>query len=181
MEKQTLSPKQLVFLALCCAAGLFSKRIFSPLINLLTDLMHIPGGGIVCALSLSFLVLARAVVRWPWAASAMSAVQGMLALMLGMAGPQGLLAPVTYALPGLAIDLIFRLMPSRSVSAQIFAACAVSPLCSAGFSGILIFRLNGLPLAIWLATALLCGIVCGLILQAVFLRVLSLQQTGGFA
>ena len=34
----------LIFMALCCDFGLFTKRLIAPAANILTDALHIPGG-----------------------------------------------------------------------------------------------------------------------------------------
>ena len=36
--------RQIIFLALCCDLGLFSKRLIAPFANVITDALHIPGG-----------------------------------------------------------------------------------------------------------------------------------------
>ena len=54
------SLRELIFFALCCDLGLFSKKLIGPAANLLTDALHIPGG-IGTGFSLMFLVIAAAV------------------------------------------------------------------------------------------------------------------------
>jgi len=56
MEKH-MDLRHLLFLAICCDLGLFSKRLISPLANIVTDFLHIPGC-ISTSFSLMFLVSA---------------------------------------------------------------------------------------------------------------------------
>lgn len=83
MQHQKL--RRLIFMALCCVFGLFTKRLIAPAANILTDSLHIPGG-IGTAFSLLFLVVAAALIQRFGTASAMGAVQSVLALAMGMVG-----------------------------------------------------------------------------------------------
>lgn len=42
--KKHMDLRHLLFLVICCDLGLFSKRLISPLANIVTDFLHIPGG-----------------------------------------------------------------------------------------------------------------------------------------
>ena len=94
-----------LFMALCCDLGFFSKKLISPVAHLITGFLHIPGG-VSTSFSLMFLVIAASLIPVFGCAALMGAVQSMLALFFGMTGSMGLLAPIGYILPGLAIDLI---------------------------------------------------------------------------
>ena len=52
--KQRKPLRHLAFLAICVALSLVTKRIISPVTNLLTDMIRIPGGGAATAFSLMF-------------------------------------------------------------------------------------------------------------------------------
>lgn len=62
---KTHNLKTIIFLSLCCDLGLLSKRLISPLANIVTDSLHIPGG-IGTAFSLMFLVIAATVIPCCW-------------------------------------------------------------------------------------------------------------------
>ena len=104
------------FMALCCVLGLFTKKLINPLANVITEALHIPGG-ISTGFSIMFLVVAAEVVRggrqnndaWKYCGTLMGMVQGFLALCLGRIGSMGLLAPLGYLVPGVAIDLVYGL------------------------------------------------------------------------
>ena len=97
--------RTLIFLALCCDLGLFSKRLISPAANLVTDALHIPGG-VGTSFSLMFLVIAVVVIRKRGCAVVMGAVQSVIALSLGMVGSMGALSAIGYIVPGVMIDFL---------------------------------------------------------------------------
>lgn len=120
--KQKVSLRQLTFLAICIALSLVTKRIISPVTNLLTDLLRIPGGGAVTSFSLMFLLVGTSGLNWRWAATAASFLQSLLALCLGFSSYQGLFMLLTYSLPGLVIDLFRMGFPKRD---RLFFYCPV--------------------------------------------------------
>ena len=155
--------RTLIFMALCCDLGLFSKRLISPAANLLTDALHIPGG-IGTSLSLMFLVIAAAVVGRFGCAAAMGAVQSALALAFGMVGSMGALSPIGYIVPGLVIDLVLaalRRTPLPRRDCIVLANMAAAP-CAAMTANLIVFRLRGAVLLLYLCVAALSGAVFGL-------------------
>lgn len=156
--------RTLIFLALCCDLGLFTKRILAPAANLITDALHIPGG-IGTAFSLMFLVIAAALVQKPGCAGLMGVVQSVLALGFGMIGSMGVLSPIGYIVPGLVIDLVLLQCRKWTVPMQLSLMTA-NMLASAAASitaNMLVFRLRGTVLLLYLAVSLLSGAVCGIL------------------
>ena len=156
--------RRMVFLALCCNLGLFSKRLVSPLANVITGALHIPGG-VSTSFYLMFLVIAAALVPGRHCGAMMGAAQSGLALALGMTGSMGALAPIGYIIPGIAVDLslyaAFRLrldLPDRMALAN--AAAAVTAAFTANA---IAFHLRGAALALYLGVSLSTGILCGLL------------------
>ena len=159
-----LNLRAFIFMALCCDLGLFSKRLVSPAANLITDFLHIPGG-VATSFSLMFLVIAASLIPVFGCASIMGAVQSLLALFFGMTGSMGLLAPIGYILPGLAIDLI--LLTSRKItndsSAGILPAMIVSSVTACLTATVLVFRLRGIALLLYVFVSAASGSLCGLL------------------
>ncbi len=156
--------RRLIFLALCCDLGLFTKRLIAPAVNIITDALHIPGG-IGTSFSLMFLVLAAALMPGCGWGMLMGAVQSVLALSLGMVGSMGVLSPIGYIVPGLVIDVIvflsrrFRWPDSLTMlSANMLSAAAASLTANA-----IVFRLWGVVLLLYVAVALTSGAICGLL------------------
>ncbi len=177
MKKFTL--RQLVFMAICCDLGLFGKRLVAPLANILTDALHIPGG-IGTSFSLMFLVVAAAMVPVTGVASVMGAVQSALALGFGMVGSMGALAPIGYILPGLTIDLVLffgrRMRTDRSF--LLLLANMLGALTAALTANLIVFRLWGIVLMLYAAVALFSGALCGILAEAITVRLLPVIQTG---
>lgn len=185
MRQSRLS--SLNFMALCCVLGLFTKKLINPLANVITESLHIPGG-ISTGFSIMFLVVAAEVVRggspkemWKSCGSLMGAVQGFLALCLGRIGSMGLLAPLGYFMPGAAIDLVYSLSyrfgfdrTERMVFSNALAAVMASVTAN-----IIVFRLWGPVLLLYLCVSALSGTVYGFLgtmIAGRLTRALSLEK-----
>lgn len=160
---KTFRLRTLIFLALCCDLGLFSKRLISPAANLITGFLHIPGG-IGTSLSLTFLVIAAVMVERFGCAAIMGAVQSVLALAFGMVGSMGALAPIGYIVPGLVIDLLLtatRRSPLSQRDRVVLANAAAAP-CAALTANVIVFHLSGVVLLLYLCVSLTSGAIFGL-------------------
>lgn len=172
--------RTLVFLTLCCDLGLFCKRLVAPAANIITDFLHIPGG-IGTSFSLMFLVIAAIVIPKFGCASLMGAVQSMIALSLGFVGSMGALSPIGYIVPGIVIDLLVLFTRNSKIPPTNRAAFInVVAGCSAALTAnIIVFRLVGIPLLLYLSVALTSGAICG-VLGAEIVRRISPVITKGF-
>lgn len=167
----------MIFLALCCDLGLFSKRLVSPLTNIITDALHVPGG-IATSFSLMFLVIAAAIVRWPFCGTVMGAVQSVLALSFGMVGSMGLLSPVGYIAPGIVIDALMAAgdkvpLPLEDRMMLTNSAAAATACLSAN---LIVFRLQGVVLALYVCIALCSGAGCGLLGARIVRRLMPVMD-----
>ncbi len=160
MKKLRLN--QLIYLALCCDMGMIAKRLIVPVANLLTDALHIPGG-IGTSFSLMFLVVGAVLTGQFGAATLMGAIQSGIALAMGATGSLGILAPIGYIVPGLAIDLVLLAFRKSSMPAAIMAACVAGPLAASLTANVLVFRLSGVPLLLYVCVACTSGAICGLV------------------
>lgn len=156
--------RELIFLALCCDLGLFSKKLVGPLANVVTEALHIPGG-VATAFSLLFVTVGAAVIGRFGCATVMGAVQSVLALGFGMVGSMGALAPIGYLMPGVVIDL--ALLVTRRLGFRLEDRVTLANTLAGGTAGLtanlIVFRLRGPVLALYLLTALFCGGLCGLL------------------
>lgn len=160
---KTFRLRTLIFLALCCDLGLFSKRLIAPAANLITDFLHIPGG-IGTSLSLMFLVVAAVTVERFGCAAIMGAVQSGLALAFGMVGNMGALSAIGYIVPGIVIDLLLAATRNSPLSrrGRIVLANAAAAPCAALTANLIVFHLQGLVLTLYLCVAATSGAVLGL-------------------
>ena len=182
-EKEWMYMKQnrlqsLIFLALCCDLGLFSKRLIAPAANIITDFLRIPGG-IGTSFSLMFLVVAASVVPVPFCATLMSVVQSLLALALGMVGSMGALSPIGYIVPGIVIDAVFSVSGKCGISSRLSSAAAnmLSAAAASLAANLIVFRLHGTVLMLYLAVALLSGALCGWLAHVLAVRLVPVVGT----
>lgn len=173
--KHTVPLRHLTFLAICIALSLVTKRVISPVTNLLTDFIRIPGGGAATAFSLMFLVIATAGLRWRWATAAAGFVQSLIALSLGMSAYQGAFALLTYTLPGLVIDLFRRWYPHRD-TAYFALSCACANTAGALLANVLVFRLGDIACLLWTLVACTVGLFGGLLGGVIFRRLLQIPE-----
>ena len=162
MNKDKL--KRLIVMALCCDLGLFSKRLIAPAANVLTDALHIPGG-ICTAFSLMFLIVAVGLMPKFWCGTIMGAVQSAIALSLGMVGSMGALSPIGYIVPGFVIDCVMWAARKLDVKTQ-YAFVLANMLSAAAASitaNLIVFRLSGVALLLYVSVALTSGAICGVL------------------
>ena len=159
-----LNLKRLIFMALCCDLGIVAKRLIAPAANIITDALHVPGG-IGTAFSLMFLVLAAAFVPCFGAGALMGAVQSAIALCLGTVSSLGPLMLPGYVLPGLAIDGVLLLCRGGRLNrnAAMVIANAVAAAVSSLTANVVVFRLRGAVLALYLGVSLAGGALFGVL------------------
>lgn len=165
----------LTFLAICVALSLVTKRVISPITNLLTDFLRIPGGSAATAFSLVFLVVGTGGLRWKWATTVAGFVQGLIALSLGMSAYQGAFALVTYTVPGVVIDLVRRFYPRRDKT-YFSLACAAANTAGALLTNLLVFRLTGTAFLLWMLIACVVGLLGGLLGELLFCRIEKIPE-----
>lgn len=156
--------RDLIFLTFCCIMGLTSKMFISPLANLATDLIRMPGGGVSGGLCMSFLVLGASMSRYSWAGGYIGFMQGLLALVFGISGYQGIFALITFTIPGIITD-VFRYLWRKSVKSSAFylLTTCIANASTAVLSNVLVFHFSGLTFMLWIALAASSGILGGFI------------------
>ncbi len=95
----------------------------------------------------------------------MSIVQSVLAVCFGMTGSMGVLAPIGYILPGLAIDIVFFISRrfAKDMSFGIMPASILSSVTACLAANFIVFRLTGIVLLLYAFVAATTGSVCGLL------------------
>lgn len=162
MKKKKLTLKRLIFMALCCDIGFVSKKLISPVTNLITDSLHIPGG-IGSSFSIMFIIIGAVICDVPGCAILMCAVQGMTAVIIGAGGSMGLLMVVGYIVPGIVIEiclLIFRKL--KIVSSNTIAVTnALAGASATVFANAVTFGLKGIALVLYVAVGFTSGVIFG--------------------
>ena len=171
--------KKLIFMALCCDLGVFAKKLIVPAANLLTDALHIPGG-IGAGFSLLFIVVACACIPKFGAGTLMGAVQSVIALGMGTVGSMGVLSPVGYIVPAFVIDCV--MWAARRLSVPIadaaLAANALGSVAACLAANLIVFRLRGAALLLYVCLSAFSGAVCGLLAGACAKKIAPLLEKG---
>ena len=165
---------KLVFMALCCSLGMSVKKVINPFANVITDSLHIPGG-ISTGFSLMFIVIAAELLKLRGCGTMMGAVQGALALFTGRVGSMGALSFVGYLVPGMAVDAMFYALkgPRFSGEERMAFANAASSLAASLTANVIVFRLWGAALLLYLGVSAISGLIFGLLGSKIVKRIAS--------
>ena len=151
----------LILIAVIAALGVGVKPVVVQLAQLVTG-PFIPGGAAAGGIYMLFPVLAVSLTGARGAATLCGLCQGLLVLALGLAGSHGALSLVTYALPGLAADLVFLLLARKKSN---LPACAfagmLANITGTASVGFVFFSMPLVPLLLSLCMAALSGGVGG--------------------
>ena len=163
MNRGRISVSKLIFMALCCDIGMITKKIISPGANIITEMLHIPGG-IATGFSIMFILIAAYMCKINGSATVMCIVQSILALAMGTTGSMGIFAIVGYVVPGIVIDICILIFQNTEINIyeQIMIINALAGISAAICANLLTFRLWGPPLWLYLAVALTTGIISAL-------------------
>lgn len=158
-NKSYFTLKQLCMMSFLAVFGMFIKPIISPVFNLLTDFIRIPGGSVTAGFSMLFLVFAAAVTQKFGTATLMGVVQAFIALNMGISSIVGLLVFITYSLPGLAIDTVLctPLFTKLTQKDRMALAGAMGVLTGAGFTNMLYYNLSVVPFLLFYLFGILSG------------------------
>ena len=162
-QKNYFTLKQLCMMAFLAVFGMFIKPVVSPVFNLLTDFIRIPGGSVTAGFSMLFLVLGAAVTGKFGTATMMGVVQAFIALNTGISSIVGLLVFITYSLPGLAIDTVLstKLFKALPLKTRMTVAGGAGVLTGAAFTNMLYYRLSFVPFLLFYIFGILSGSLGG--------------------
>ena len=163
MSRERFTLKELIVMTMLAVMGMVLKPFLSPLFNLLTDFIRIPGGSAVAGISEMFLVAAAALIRKRGTALLTGLLQGLISLTTGISAAAGVLVLITYSLPGLAVDLVMLLpvfdrMPEKK---RMMLAGGLGVLAGAAATNMLYFRLPLIPFILFYAVGILSGAAGG--------------------
>ena len=178
MRKITL--KQLILCSNLAVLGMLAKPLFSPMFNLLTDFIHIPGGSVTAGISILFLVFGSIMVRKPGIAALMGFIQAVISLSAGISATAGALVLITYTLPGVMIDLVVCAPFPLPLKTRSVLAGAMGVLAGAASTNLLYFHLSLIPFLLFYIFGILSGGLGGYLAWMIFER-LPEQFKKGFA
>lgn len=153
-----------ILMAMLAALGIAIKTIIVPLVQIITGPLFIPGGVVAGGIYMLFLVLGKAVIRKPFVGTLIALIQAALVILSGSFGAHGAASLVTYALPGIAVDLVFLLFGRGSnIKPACFLAGMAANMAGSFAVNLAIFNLSFIPLMLALTAAALSGGLGGLI------------------
>ena len=163
----------MIFTALCAVLGMVIKPFLSPVFNVLTDFVRIPGGSVTAGISMLFLVFAAALIRKPGTALIAGLLQGIVSLSTGISAAAGALVLITYSLPGAVIDLVM-LLPAkegRGLKARCVIAGSAGVLAGAAATNMLYFHLQPVPFLLFYIFGILSGALGGYLAWLILQRI----------
>ena len=168
-KKPYFSLADYLIMAMLAALGVAVKAVITPLAQILTGPLFIPGGAVAGGFYMLFLVLAVAIVQKRGAALLTAVIQALLVLVTMIPGSHGAASLITYTAPGLAVELVYLIMRGHRACCPL--CCFIAGMC-ANLTGcyavnLAIFRLPLIPLLLCLSVAALSGGLGGLIAHAV--------------
>ena len=156
MKKFTLF--NMMTIALMAALGVAVKSVVVPLAHIITGPLFIPGGVVAGGIYMMFLVLAVSITGVRGAAGLCGLCQGVMVLIIGIAGSHGVLSILTYTLTGVAVDLLMLLIRHKGCC----AVCCFFGGMAANLTGTMLvnlafFSLPLVPLILSLSAGSLSG------------------------
>ena len=172
-NKSYFSLNQLCMMSFLAVFGMFIKPIVSPVFNLLTDFIRIPGGSVTAGFSMLFLVFASTVTKKFGTATFMGIIQAFIALNMGISSIVGLLVFITYTLPGLAIDTVLctPVCGKLATKEKMATAGAVGVLTGAGFTNMLYYNMSVVPFLLFYMFGILSGALGGIMAYKIMGRI----------
>ena len=158
------SVKELILIAAMAALGIAVKAIVTPLIQLASAPLFIPGGALSGGLYMMWLTMAAGITGKRGAATLTALIQAILVILTGVGGSHGVLSLVSYTLPGLAIDAWLLISRHRACCLPCsFVSCILANLSGTIAVNLIFFRLPLIPLLLSLTAAALSGGVGGVL------------------
>ena len=154
----------MILIAAMAALGLSVKTIITPLIQLMSAPLFIPGGALGGGLYMMWLVMSAGITGKRGASTLTALIQAIIVTLTGVGGSHGILSLVSYTLPGLAIDMWLLISRHRACCLLCaFVSCILANLCGTIAVNLIFFRLPMIPLLLSLAAAAFSGGVGGVV------------------
>jgi len=168
MKKKLFSTQDLIIIALMAAMGLAVKPLVKNFTHLISTPLGMPGGTLTGGLYMMWLTLALALTKKPGTATLVGLLQGFTVLITGLFGSHGALSIMTYALPGVVVDLAgFVYKRYGKMDGQILY-CLLANLTGTWLVGLIIMRLPKIPLTFALIFSVISGIFGGVLAWLIY-------------
>ena len=156
----------LILIACLSAIGLAIKPIINPMVHIVSGAIRVPGGSLSGGFLMMWMVLAKVLVNKPGSALLFGVTQGLTVMLLGFFGSHGVFSIVSYALPGLMLEVAALAVKGRSLF-TLCTYCVVANITGTILVAIFIMQLPQLLLIISVCSATLSGMMGGWFTQIV--------------
>ncbi len=170
--------RDLVFIAAMAALGIAVKPVVVPLAHIVSTPLMIPGGALAGGLYMMWIVVAFALTGKHGTAILVGIVQAILVMVSGVSGSHGAMSLVSYAAPGLLVDVAFLIL-RRGIDSLPLAMLAgiLANLAGTVCVNLIFFSLPVIPLLLSLCVAAFSGGVGG-VLSWILLEALNKYGIG---
>lgn len=155
------STQDLLTIAMLAALGLAVKPLVKVMTHFVATPLGLPGGALGGGFYMMWLSLALALTKRFGAAGLTGLIQGLIVLITGWFGSHGALSLFTYALPGLAIDIVGYVYRRFDKMDGQLLYCVVANLMGTWIVGMIIMRLPKAPFVLAFALSIVSGLVGG--------------------
>lgn len=155
---------ELVMMAVLAALGIAIKTVVKPLAQIICGPFMIPAGTLAGGLYMMWMIVGYGLIKKRGTALIISVIQALLVIFTGSIASHGIMSLVTYAAPGLAVELIYMIIRHRGCC---IGCCAIggmaANLVGVACVNIIFFRAPGVYLVLILAIAAFSGLVGGVL------------------
>ncbi len=184
MSLKKFSTMDLVVITMMAALGIAIKPVVTPLAQIITGPLLIPGGTVAGGFYMLWLVLGYGLTgNKPGTALLIGLVQGIIVILQPFAN-HGAFSVISYAAPGLAVELVYLFLkgprnPASAFAGGVAANITGSFLVTTVVMRVVIWRLPAVPFLLMLLTAVLSGGIGGLVAYGLLTRLKNFAPLGG--
>jgi hypothetical protein len=154
----TYSLFHLILIAILAAAGIAVKTVIVPLVHIITGPLFIPGGVVAGGIYMLFITLASSLTGKIGAGALCGFCQGIMVMIVGLAGSHGAFSLVSYSIPGIAADLVMLVFCRKEANMPgCFVSCMAANLTGTLIVNSAFFALPAVPLILSVSAGALSG------------------------
>lgn len=151
----------MLLIAVLASMGIIIKPFISPIFNIITDLIFIPGGSSAGGIYMMFLTIGTILINNKRVAMYIGLLQGILVFITGISGFQGALSIIIYTAPGITIDFIMKFRNKFNYKYTVMVSTALGNLTGSLMTNFIFFKLKLVPASLFFIFAILSGLMGG--------------------
>ena len=183
MSLKKFSTTDLVVITMMAALGIAIKPVITPLVQIITGPLLIPGGTVAGGFYMLWLVLGYGLTgNKPGTALLIGLVQGIIVILQPFAN-HGAFSIISYAAPGLATELVYLFLKGPVSPAAAFAGGVAANLTGSFLVMLVVMRVNilrlpAVPFLLMFFTAVLAGGLGGVVAYGLLTRLRKFRAFG---